>query len=282
MIQKKFTILLFMFSLFNLSAQNKVVVDLNTNTLSTNDYTQNETEINGTFYKNLNEKSALTNTVGYKNKSINYSLTSHELPVSLNQFNKIENILEFSHLLNSKTKLIIAAKPIATFEKNIDFKDIALLGGMGIEYQFNKKTSLNIGVTRETYFGSIALLPTISFYHKLNEKLAIDLGFPNTTISFTNNIRNEFKLTNNFNGSYYNLDKPVLINNTMLATTARFSNMTSSIEYDRNVDTNWFLNFKAGYEFNKKFTLEDANNNTTFSDDNNKAYIFTIGIKYKY
>ena len=56
MIQKKFTILLFMFSLFNLSAQNKVVVDLNTNTLSTNDYTQNETEINGTFYKKLNEK----------------------------------------------------------------------------------------------------------------------------------------------------------------------------------------------------------------------------------
>lgn len=282
MIQKKFTILLFMFSLFNLSAQNKVVVDLNTNTLSTDDYTQNETEVNGTFYKKINKKNAISNTVGYKNKSINYSSTSLEFPKILNQFNKIENNLEFSHLLSSKTKLIIAVKPVATFEKNLDFQDIALLGGIGIGYLFNEKTSLNLGITRETYFGAIAILPTISFYHKLNEKLAIDLGFPNTTVSFSNNIRNEFKLTNNFNGSYYNLDNPVLINNTMLATTARFSNMTSSIEYDRNVDSNWFLNFKTGYEFNKKFTLEDANNNTTFSDNNNKAYIFTIGIKYKY
>lgn len=280
--QNKFTILLFMLSVINLSAQNKVVVDLNTNTLSTDDYTQNETEIKGTFYKKINKKNAITNTVGYKNKNINYSLTSIELPKSLNQFNKIENNFEFSHLLSSKTKLSMVIKPIATFEKKLNIQDIALLGGIGIGYQFNEKTSLNIGVTRDTYLGAKAILPTISFYHKLNEKIAVDLGFPNTTISFSNNIRNEFKLTNNFSGSYYNLDDSILINNTMLATTARFSNMTSSITYDRNVDSNWFLNFKAGYEFNKKFTLEDANNDTTFSDDNNKACIFTIGIKYKY
>ena len=57
--------------------------------------------------------------------------------------------------------------------------------------------------------------------------------------------------------------------------------MTSAFEYERNVDKNWFLNFKAGYDFNKKYRLNDSEDQTVYNFNTGNGSIFGIGIKYK-
>ncbi|MNR51378.1 hypothetical protein D3C85_1710460 [compost metagenome] len=57
--------------------------------------------------------------------------------------------------------------------------------------------------------------------------------------------------------------------------------MTSAVEYERNVDRNWFLNFKAGYDFNKKYILIDNDNHEVYDFNTGNGYILGIGIKYK-
>lgn len=279
MVQKKLTILLFMLAVFKMSAQNKIIIEVNTSTQSTEKYKQNETEIESTLYTKLSNKNTITNTTSYKYTGLNYSLNNLELSNSPIQFNRIENDLLFTQLLTSKTSVNVSVNPVATFEKNLGVSDIALLGKIDIGYQFNKNTSINVGAQRGTTFGEIQILPTLSFRYKVNEVLKLDLGFPYATVSYSNNVRNEFKLTNNFVGTYYNLDNKTINN---AATVARFSSMTTSFEYERNVDSNWFLNFKGGYEFDKKFSFEDNNQNTAYDFQNNNAYLFTIGLKYKY
>ena len=57
--------------------------------------------------------------------------------------------------------------------------------------------------------------------------------------------------------------------------------MTSAFEYERNVDKNWFLNFKAGYDFNKKYNLIDNDNHKVYDFNTGNGYVLGIGIKYK-
>jgi hypothetical protein len=65
-------------------------------------------------------------------------------------------------------------------------------------------------------------------------------------------------------------------------TKVSFSQMTSALEYERNMDTNWFVSLKGGYNFNKNYTLKNNNEVSTFDFNINNGYLFNIGIKYKH
>ena len=88
-----------------------------------------------------------------------------------------------------------------------------------------------------------------------------------------------FSLSNSFNGSFYNLDNSVDLSG--IATKISTSQITTAIEYERNVTKNWFMNFKTGYDFDKKYNLLDENNHKVYDFNTGNGYILSIGIKYK-
>jgi len=140
------------------------------------------------------------------------------------------------------------------------------------------KTKIVLGAGRTSIFGSPKFTPIIAFDYKMNEKANFRIGFPDSKVSYSNNERNRFSLTNSFNGNFYHLDQ---INNENKAEKAVLSQMTSALEYERNVSNNWFLNFKAGYDFNKKYNLLDRNNHKVYDYNTGNGYVLGIGIKYK-
>jgi hypothetical protein len=89
-------------------------------------------------------------------------------------------------------------------------------------------------------------------------------------------------LTNSFNGNFYNLDKPEVLDHLNAATKVSFSQMTSALEYERNMDSNWFVSLKGGYEFNKKYNLTNNSGDSKLDFNSTNGYIFNIGIKYKH
>jgi hypothetical protein len=268
-----------MLAITKLSAQNKIIIDLNTSKQSTNKYSQNETEIKSIVYNAVGKKSTIINTTSYTYTGIDYSANNLEFLVGPIKFNSIQNDLSLIHKLTRKMNVNVSINPVATFEQNLSISNIALLAQVGISYKFNKSSQLNIGALRGMTFGEIQILPTLTFLYKLNEELNMELGFPYTSLSFSNNIRNTLKLTNNFAGTSYNLESETSYN---IPTTAHYSSMTTSFEYERNVDSNWFLNFKGGYEFAKKFNYKYENQKTFYDFKMKDAYSFTIGLKYKY
>jgi hypothetical protein len=62
---------------------------------------------------------------------------------------------------------------------------------------------------------------------------------------------------------------------------AVLSQMTSAFEYERNVTKNWFLNFKAGYDFNKKYNLLNNNDHKVYDYNTGNGYVLGVRIKYK-
>ncbi|KRD08081.1 hypothetical protein ASE21_15390 [Flavobacterium sp. Root901] len=271
--------LVFLVSFLNVKAQENFSVNVNLKTEPTDNINFTETNIGMLFNKKINSKSQITNTLEYSNLNLNYDLDKYVSFQNIERLQKIQDKLEFSQEITNSTRLNFEVIPTFNFQQNVSFSDFTLLGSFEIFQRLNSKTSLSVGAARTTIFGNAKFLPTASINYKLNDKTDLKIGFPDSRFSYSNNIRNKFIINNSFNGSFYNLN--IQNYEDKNASKAVLSQMTTSFEYERNVDKNWFLNFKAGYDFDKKYKLTDDKNNTVHDFNISSGYILGIGIKYK-
>ena len=269
----------FLISIFNMKAQENFSVKANVKTEPTDKIKFNETNIGITFTKEIGSKNKITNTLEYSNLKVNYELDSNITYANLDQFNQIQNKFEFSHELSKTTNLNFSITPTVNFQSNLDNNDFTLLGSFKVQQQLSSKTFVSIGVARTTFFGSPKFLPTVSLDYKVNNEASVLIGFPDSKISYSNNIRNKFSINNSFNGNFYHLDAENNLGNN--ASKVSLSQITTSLEYERNVDKNWFLNFKAGYDFNKKYNLIENDNHKVYDFNTGNGYVLGVGIKYK-
>lgn len=270
---------LFTISFYSMKAQEKLSVDMNLKTEPTDKINFNETNISFKINNEINTKSKLSNTLKYSHLNVNYELGSFESFENPDHFNQLENQFEFSQNVSKTTALKFTVTPTANFQQNFGISDLTILGSFEVYQKLGSKTDLNFGVARSTVFGYPKIIPVLSLNYRINDKSNMLIGFPESKAEYSNNARNKFMLTNRFNGNFYNLDSQ--INLTREAAKMNLSQMTSAFEYERNVDKNWFLNFKAGYDFNKKYTLIDNDNHTVYDFNSGNGYILGIGIKYK-
>ena len=270
---------LFLISFLNVKAQGKFSVNANVTTEPTEKIDFNRTNIGIQFSKKINAKNEITNTLEYSNLKVNYELGSFQSFENLDRFNEIKDKFEIENQISNKTKLSFTLIPMVSFQQNLDFSDFSLLGNFEIKQQLNSNIVINIGAARTAVFGYPKFMPTLSLDYHINDKSNVLIGFPDSKISYSNNIRNVFSLTNSFNGSFYNLDSQ--LNQTNNATRISLSQITLALNYERNMDGNWFMNFKAGYDFNKEYKLIDDNNHTVTDFNTGNGYVLGIGIKYK-
>ncbi|QOG02517.1 DUF6268 family outer membrane beta-barrel protein [Flavobacterium sp. MDT1-60] len=270
---------LFTISFYNMKAQEKLSVDMNLKTEPTDKINFNETNISFKINKGINAKSKVTNTLEYSHLNINYQLGSSGSFENPDRFNQLQNQFEFSQNISKTTVLNFTITPTANFQQNLDMSDVTILGSFEVHQKLGSKTDLNFGAARTMVFGYPKFMPVLSLNYQLNDRSSLLIGFPDSKISYSNNSRNKFNFTNTFNGSFYNLDSQINLNKE--ATKVSLSQMTSAFEYERNVDSNWFLNFKGGYNFNKKYTLIDRDNHEVYDFNTGNGYILGIGIKYK-
>lgn len=269
----------FLVSAFSIKAQEKFSVNMNLKAEPTDKIDFNETGIGVFFSKTLNPKTSITNNLSFSNLNLNYDAGSAGTFESVDDLRQIQNKFEISKQILNSTKLNFSLTPMASFQQNLDFSDFSLLGSFEISQKLNSKATFNIGAARSSVFGNPKFMPIASFNYKVNDNTNVLAGFPDSKISYSNNIRNTFSLNNNFNGSFYNLDVQNKADNT--ASKAVLSQMTTSFEYERNVEKNWFLNFKAGYDFDKKYKLTDSKDHTVYDFNTGNGYVLGIGIKYK-
>jgi hypothetical protein len=260
-------------------SQEKISVDFSLKNEATDEIKFNEANGVISVTAKLNDKNEITNKLEYTNLRIKYEMGAYDSFENLNQFNRIQNEFKISHTVSDAAKLNLAITPTINFQQNLGISDANVLGSFQLNQQLNSKIALNIGFERSTVFGSPKFIPTLSFSGKINNQSSLLIGFPDSKISYSNNERNKFSLSNRFNGSFYNLDKPHTIYDT--ATKISTSQVTTAIEYERNVDKNWFINFKAGYDFDKKYNLLDKNNHKLYDFNTGNGSVLSIGIKYK-
>ncbi|GAA3728024.1 MULTISPECIES: DUF6268 family outer membrane beta-barrel protein [Flavobacterium] len=269
---------LFLISFLGLKAQENFSATLNFKTEPTDKINFSETNIAVFYQKKLGTKSKIANTLEYSNLKVNYEFNPYNFYADQDKFNQVQDKFEYSSEITEKTRWQLSVVPTANFQSKLDFSDVTVLGSLEISQQLSSKFNVIVGAGRTSIFGAPKFTPIVAFDYKMNEKTDFEIGFPDSRISYSNNDRNKFSLTNSFNGNFYHLDEKNVDNN---AEKAVLSQMTSALEYERNVAANWFLNFKAGYDFNKKYNLLDSNDHKIYDYNNGNGYVLGIGIKYK-
>lgn len=270
---------LFTISFYSMKAQDNFSVNMNLKTEPTNKINFSDMGISFKANKELNGKSKISNTLEYSHLKVNYKIEDFESHENPTQFNQLQNQFKFTQSITQTTKLDFTITPTANFQQSFEISDVTILGSFAINQHLNSNTDLSIGVSRTAAFGYPKFIPILALNYKINNESSLAIGFPDSKISYSNNTRNKLSLTNSFNGNFYNLDSQVNLNNE--AAKASLSQMTSAIEYERNVDRNWFLNFKAGYNFDKKYILIDNDNHEVYDFNTGNGYTLSIGIKYK-
>jgi hypothetical protein len=272
--------------LFSVYAQNNYAFEFNTKTEPIDNGSIKQTEIGMEFSKNIRNENKFVNTLKYKSTTItdeieSYLLNNYDSNYSNTHFNSLDDTFEYSHQLTDKTKLNISFEPTINFQNTVSINDVTLLGGIEISQLLNKKNSIDVGIKRMTLFGKPQILPTFAFIHQFNKAIALKLGFPNSVVSYSNSNLNLFSLTNEFSGSNYNLNPSILSDRGNSITTVGFSQMETTFQYERNIDTSWFINFKGGYSTNKEFKFSDENRTTEINTNLKNGSIFSISVKYK-
>lgn len=268
----------FTISFFSMKAQETFSADFNLKTESTDQIDFTEINMALQYNKKTDNKDQLTNTFEYTNLNVNYELGRFTTYKNLDRFNQLKNKTDFLHKFSNTTKVNFSLTPVFSFQQNPDISDFSILGSLEIIQQIDSNISLAFGAARATVFGYPGFIPVASLNFKINNKSNLLIGFPDSKFSYSNNIRNKFNLSNSFNGNFYNLDQAIATNT---ATRASLAQMTSAIEYERNVEKNWFIHFRAGYDFNKKYKLLDSDNHKIYDFNSGNGYTVGVGIKYK-
>jgi hypothetical protein len=281
-----FTKLLILIPIFSVYAQKGLTIDLNIKTEPIEDGSINQTGIGIQFFKNMGTKNIITNTFEYKNTAVTNEIENHLIKnYSTNyngtRFNSFEDTFEFSRQLTAKKKLTLAIEPTACYESNFDISDITVLGGIELNQIVNKNTSIDVGIKRMTVFGKPEILPTFSLNHHFNKDTYLKLGFPSSELSYSNSIRNKFSLNNDFSGSSYNLDSPIVTDDLNTITKVGFSQMETTLQFERNMDTSWYISLKGGYSSNKEFKFSNETRTNEMSQSLKNGGVFSISIKYK-
>lgn len=270
---------LFLISFLGMKAQEHFGVSMNIKTEPTKKINFNETDIAVFYQKKIGTQNTITNTLEYSNLKVNYEFNPYNFYADQDKFNQIQNKFEYSYEMSEKTKWQISIIPTANFQGNLDFSDLTVLGNLEINQKLSSRLNVILGAGRTSIFGAPRFTPIIAFDYKMNEKTNFRIGFPDSKFSYSNNERNKFSLTNSFNGNFYHLD--VSADKDSNAEKAVLSQMTLAFEYERNVTKNWFLNFKAGYDFNKKYNLLNNNDHKVYDYNTGNGYVLGVGIKYK-
>jgi len=272
--------------LCSVHAQNGSTLEFNTKTEPIDNGSIKQTEIGMQYFKDINSTNTLKNTFKYKSTTVtdeieNYLLENYSSNYGSTHFNSFGNTFEFLHQFSEKTKLNVSIEPTVNFEKNVSIADVTILGGIEINQMLGKNNSLDLGIKRMTVFGKPQILPTIAFNQRFGKDAFLKLGFPNSEITYSSSIRDVFSLRNDFSGSNYNLNASIIADDKSMVTKVGFSQMETTLQYERNIDTSWFVNFKGGYSTNKEFKFSDENKTTEINQALKNGSLFSISIKYK-
>ncbi|WP_433835300.1 DUF6268 family outer membrane beta-barrel protein [Flavobacterium anhuiense] len=269
---------LFLISFLGLKAQENFSATVNFKTEPTDKINFSETNMALFYQKKLGTKNKIANTLEYSSLKVNYEFNPYNFYADQDKFNQVQDKFEYSSELSEKTKWRLSIVPTANFQSKLDFSDVTVLGSFTISQELSSKLNVIVGAGRTSIFGAPKFTPIVALDYKMNEKTNFRVGFPDSRISYSNNDRNQFSFTNSFNGNFYHLNETDTDKN---AEKAVLSQMTLALEYERNVGGNWFLDFKAGYDFNKKYNLLNSSDHKTYDYNTGNGYVLGIGIKYK-
>lgn len=231
------------------------------------------------YKEDWNKNNKFRNSLSYSTRRIDQEFNNQNI-ISDNNFVSLENKFEFIKTINQKFKIHFSSTTAFNYQGKISLKNFLLLGELFVDYEINNKQSVKIGLQKSTTFGTPKILPYLKYNFKIGEKFNAELGFPESNISYSNNSRNLFYLNHYYEGNQYQFTTSNFWNNSKKSGKLDYSQVNTSMNYERKMDEKWKAIFKLGYSYNKEYNINSnaLNPNIIPIQD---GFSLAIGLQYK-
>ena len=124
-------------------------------------------------------------------------------------------------------------------------------------------------------------LPFISYYRKFHSKWSFNIGIPKTNLQYHASRKHRFKLYAELDGFTANLQRGVLINNTLKAESINMSLLLSGWQYEFHITKNIQFYARASFILSNSVNLRDEHKDNLIELDNANTLYLRTGIRLK-
>jgi hypothetical protein len=219
-------------------------------------------------------KGVLTNSVFYSEYRLKYSSDEFMNTEYLEQFRSIGYTLKYFNTINSEWSYNLALSPTisSNLESNVSFRDVILNGSLIFTKKYNN-SKFELGLVNNSNYGYNSPIPLITFSSKIANNLSYKFGFPESTLNYQINSKNNLNLYVKPKGYYANLSNKIVLNESDFAEKSRFRSVISGLNYEHTIDDYWKILFDAGYQLSSNYDLLNNNNRVYQFNAKNSFYV---------
>lgn len=206
----------------------------------------------------------------------------------LNDFKLLDFTFGYTKPLKNDWRLGLRFQPgISTnlTAKSLNANDLVFSGDIvfikSFEDNIDKPSRLIVGLSYSQNRGYVFPLPFISYYKKIRPDWSFNLGVPKTNLQYHLTDKHRFKLFAQLDGFTSNIQNGALINGEEYAELINMSLINGGLQYEYHFTNHLQLDVRAAYNFSLSNRLEDGNNNTLLTIDNNSRSYFRAVLKFK-
>lgn len=226
--------------------------------------------------------------------ALQFEMDQVELPIEYWTDGSSEvHIYDFSYTVNLRyslsenTAFHVEFEPsvTSTFETSISSEDVFLYGGAFAWFRREigtKPAYFKIGITYSSHLGEPELLPFLAFSTVISEKIAIQLGFPDSEITYRFTSSSNLSAGLNYEGKYVNLGSSLLHKENDPAEKLKWEWTSLGVNFSHKLSTLWSFELGTGYLLKNKFSLRNENEETLSTINLDPSPFLTSGIKLKF
>jgi hypothetical protein len=219
-------------------------------------------------------KGILTNSMFYSEYRVKYSSDEFVITKHLERFRSIGYTLKYFNPINSEWSYNLALSPTisSNFESNVSFRDVILNGSLIFTKKYNN-SKFELGLVINSNYGYNSPIPLITFSSKIADNLSYKFGFPQSTLNYQINSKNNLNLYVKPKGYYANLSNKIVLNESDFAEKSRFRSVITGLNYVHTIDDYWKILLDAGYQLSSNYDLLNNNNSVYQFNAKNSFYV---------
>ncbi|MEN1785190.1 MAG: DUF6268 family outer membrane beta-barrel protein [Bacteroidota bacterium] len=169
----------------------------------------------------------------------------------------------------------------STLSRAIATDDLLIEGGFGITKHWHQ-SRLTLGVERTTAFGRPQWLPYLNYFKAVGELLQLQLGFPESQVTYQFNNRHQLAVQGKVSGNYFHISGNLAIAGVGTVSNAQFhfSGWNFGVQHQYKLQPKVTITTRIGLLNNNSFEIEDTNESALLSIPTDASPYFSMGLQY--
>lgn len=208
----------------------------------------------------------------------------------LDDFQSLDLNIGYTKLLKNDWRLGMRLTPgfSTNLKANILSIDDMIISGVvvfikdkKVSEEVKKPWRLIVGASYSGNRGFPFPLPFISYYRKFHTKWSYNVGIPKMNLQYHASKLHKFKAYAELDGFTANLQRGVLVDNSVSAESINMSLILSGLQYEFHITKNIQFYGRYSYIFSNSVNLRDRKKDNIIEFDNSNSIYFRTGIRFK-